>query len=497
MGKQTFGIALSKGAFVAGDKLSGNLYFDSPSTDSKATSVCLEFLGQEETLVKYTYENSTSTEYNTPSARTKDAISSRNLIQVMLPIDQTNLIVNGCIPAGKKYNVPFVVDLPKLLPSTFRENYHDGSYCQVVYVLKAEIKGSGIFSNYKAKQEILIVAPPLSNSPLPYTAPPSVEAVNMLCCINQGTVSVSAKIQDTTLDRGQSTGIVVACRNQSSTTISGIVAELHQECAWEAERRRLVNKSKLATIHFKDLSQILADNQDAGKSLPEILLREVESGKHKVDMTAPEKALPTYTGTLVNVSHHLDIVVQTGACIDNPTLRIPIQIGSAKAESNAPTTSTVPPDFAPDTDVDIPVCSAELGTQVDSVPKTTDGLLKAMESSLQNLNLIQEYTMDSAWKAFFGGLSANEYGRIVKAVSSDFEQPAVAELLAKQVDQFTCQHAVLALQNTSDWSRGNVLEKLLPEIKDLKANQKLIRNELSEWELMVAQNTLDEASLLN
>ena len=145
---------------MAGEKLTGSLYFDSPS-DAKAQGVVLEFLGQEETLVKYTYENSTSTEYNTPSARTKDAISSRNLIQVKLPMEQTNLIQNGTIPAGK-YNLPFTIDLPKLLPSTFRENYHDGSYCQIIYVLKAEIKGSGIFSNYKDKQEIKIVAPPLS-----------------------------------------------------------------------------------------------------------------------------------------------------------------------------------------------------------------------------------------------------------------------------------------------------------------------------------------------
>lgn len=57
----------------------------------------------------------------------------------MLPIDQTNLIVNGCIPAGKRA-------------------FCGGPSEALVYVLKAEIKGSGIFSNYKAKQEIRIVA---------------------------------------------------------------------------------------------------------------------------------------------------------------------------------------------------------------------------------------------------------------------------------------------------------------------------------------------------
>jgi hypothetical protein len=129
--------------------------------------------------------------------------------------------------------------------------------------------------------------------------------------------------------------------------------------------------------------------------------------------------------------------------------------------------------------------------------KTVDGLLRGLDASVQDLAYIQECVKDTEWKdTVLTGLSAAQYGRIVGAVGSEFDQPAVATALAEIIVPFTCAHVVTALSQCATWSRAAITERLLPYCTDLSSsttNQGLIKTQLNEWEQMLTQPAFDTA----
>jgi Arrestin (or S-antigen), N-terminal domain len=257
MGKDVFGIALAApGKFHAGvssnSKLTGTIRLDF-ATDTKGSEITLEFSGREQTLVRHRREeNNDNAAITTSSDYYMRATSNRTLILVNLPpVDCSSLVRHSkdqtmMIAAGQ-YELPFTIDLPNILPSSCRAEY-DGSYCEIVYFLKAELQGSGVVQNYQAQIEVPVAAAPLTREPIPYVVPPEMESINMLCCFPQGTITVAARVADTKLDRGEILNVGLACRNNSSSTIAAITITLHQECEWEAERYRQLQKDVLGSV---------------------------------------------------------------------------------------------------------------------------------------------------------------------------------------------------------------------------------------------------------
>lgn len=480
MGKEVFGISITPGKLYAGGKLTGTVWADFEK-DAKGSSLTLEFSGTEQTLVRHRREENNHPDNSaTSSDYYMKAIGKRNLILVNLPVESTSFIQNQTIAAGK-YELPFSVDLPKILPSSCRAEY-DGSYCEIVYILKAEIQGSGIVQNYKAKVEIPVEAAPLSREAIPYAVPPEMEAINFLCCISQGAITVAARVADTKLDQGEILNVGLACRNDSSSEISAITITLVQDCKWEAERYNMANKDILGEVKLDPKTIVKTGTADE-----RTLLKEME--ETNASFATPMTAIPSYAGQLMSIQHHVEIVFSTGAMTSNPTIKIPVQVGPAVQTETNSCAANLPEGFSgtkieiPDSDVVV------LGSGDDaSKAKTVEGLIQGITDSVQDLAYVQECVKDGEWKsAVFAKLSPTDYGRVLKSIGSEFEQPAVATTLASAMDGFSCAHVVAALQNCAEWSRGSITEKLLPLCTDLTANSGLIKAQLTEWEQMVTE----------
>jgi Arrestin (or S-antigen), N-terminal domain len=172
-----------------------------PGQGNERYGHCLAVYGEEQTLIKDTHsENNDRDDTVTASTRTERATGHRSIIHLNLPVEKTAglFLPNGKTISPGKYNLPFTIELPAVLPSSMKEEFPDGSYCEVKYLLQAEITGSGFFQNDKSDQGITIQARPLQREPILFVAPPSSQPVNFWCCCwHQGSIAVAAKVNDT------------------------------------------------------------------------------------------------------------------------------------------------------------------------------------------------------------------------------------------------------------------------------------------------------------
>jgi hypothetical protein len=230
----------------------------------------------------------------------------------------------------------------------------------------------------------------------------------------------------------------------------------------------------------------------------------------------PVTAMSSYVGQLMTIKHYVEIVfTTTGMMTSNPTIKIPVQVGEAvpvlaaaaaatmaatdKVSSLSPScpATAIPRDIA-GTTTTTPISTPTSYKNVVPVnqpdEKTVEGLLRGLEASVQDLAYIQECVKDTEWKdTVLTGLSAAQYGSIVGAVGSEFDQPAVATALAEIIVPFTCAHVMTALSQCAAWSRAAITERLLPYCTDRSTHQELIKTQLTEWEQMVTQAAFDAA----
>lgn len=233
---------------------------------------------------------------------------------------------------------------------------------------------------------------------------------------------------------------------------------------------------------------------------------------------------------------------------DNPSVKIPLQIGNppvpaaavnagpaipveasasglpVSATGKIPFVTAVPAPLAESssaTEPDIPLSEAVIigGSQIidsegDALQETVPSLdslfplpppvvpsfstlLDEMLASINDYDIISLKVQDPGWRLVFESLTPEQFGNIIAHVNMDHEQPRVALLLVPYVNggnnSFTCAYCVAALRNTAEWNRAAMVEKLLPYCRDVAESHTLIRTELSEWEQMTTAQYFDVA----
>jgi len=124
-------------------------------------------------------------------------------------------------------------------------------------------------------------------------------------------------------------------------------------------------------------------------------------------------------------------------------------------------------------------------------PYSLSQLYEEMLICVEDLDIIRTKLQDPSWKYVLERLTAEELGTIVALVNLDFDQPRVASTLAAVIgERFTCAHCAAAIENTSDWNRMAMVERLVPYCVDLVEGQHWIRAKLTEWELVVLERIL-------
>jgi hypothetical protein len=517
-----FGIKLTSlpgnGYTSGGSSIEGSVYFDI-SKEVSADDLVAVLLGEERCSLAYT-----RTEED--ERKPHHATAKRNLIHLTIPINAGGMIQNGKVLPGN-YVVPFSIQLPAGLPSTMKIVDHDSS-CEVRYSLKAQLKGSGWVQDYKYTQPLLVQGAPLPADPVPYQGPPIESVVNMCCCWNKGSLLFGAHVTDTLLDRGQSNiAITLACRNRSTVDIKSIQAKLIQRISWSAEGHKKDQTITLNTFDFGTAMQGLNKTSpaergfhDNGMDLKEIA-RELEEAKYSGTVQLPYSAIDTFPGQLIQTKHYITVVVDTGSCTTAPTIAIPVQVGPPRPggsntapppAASAPTEPEINFNFESATTAETVVVSGtgahfggaphaadddEVEPSIAFAPRvvSVENLLKDLNESVKDYDFISNRIHEGGeWKAIIASLSPTNYGKLIKEVDLDFDQPKVAEIVAQEIgDNFTCHHVAVAIGKCSDWNKATVVKKLLPLTKDLAQNKAEILGELSDWDKTVTDSAFKNA----
>ena len=316
MGEDDVTIVLERPTAIAGQLLEGSICFFLKS-ETSCDGVQLRFTGNERILVRQSAGETTS-----------DITAKHRLVDQSVPLDVSALIVQGKIAAGE-HTVPFKVDLPAHLPASMKVTGNNDSYCQVLYELKAELSGSGVFRNYKTSKVVRVRSlGGLSPDPLPYTTNPPVTDKLYSCGFipRRGDIAVAAHVPDTTLEvgRGRAT-VAVACRNKSTASIHSVTARLVEKTHWNANGPDEWQRTILQESEFPGLDGLVSAN-----TTDEDLMRQVAEATNKVDLIVPNGCLNTYDGKLIKVTHAVEIEFRTNQLTSNPILSIPVDCGDCE-----------------------------------------------------------------------------------------------------------------------------------------------------------------------
>lgn len=115
-------------------------------------------------------------------------------------------------------------------------------------------------------------------------------------------------------------------------------------------------------------------------------------------------------------------------------------------------------------------------------------LLQDMAASVNDYDMLTRRLQQPQWRCIFESLSPEQFGRIIKSVTLDFDQPRVARLLVPVLNggnNFTCPYFISALKNTEMWNRIAMVQVLLAQCRDLASGHHVVTSELSEWERTV------------
>lgn len=563
------------GAYIAGQPISGSVYVQSETNvSSQVISADAYISGKERSRVRYTerqgYTDSSGKRKSRSVTRYRHA--ERQIIHMAINLGN----VSTGVEAGARYRFPFQIQLPSDLPSSMyiSENNagrHGGGHGEISYKIKAELKGNRWFGNHKVEQAINVISEPLPMQPVPNLVPPIVKDINYFCCIHVGTITMGARVANTRIGRGETAIIDFACKNQSLRGIKQAEVTVKEEARWtaggkhnynsrviahqtfrETERWEKMSKEEMKELKARSRSQT-DSYRDHCHGMLEVIHAAIHDGEHRALVNIAPSSLQSYNGALIQVSHCLKIKVFTsGSCTDNPTIKIPMYVGtpsslllqpeqphSTVAEQPPTVTAIAMPSAPPLQPMPTPAPSAPPDEWVNAVTATPvvvgqstavvggtaiweaegDGtepynpqeeyiamavaevvpslpnLLKEIEYSVSPLSTVRKRIDEDEWKhRVFNVLTPSGYASVVKAVAIEFDQPDMAALIAPEVSNYTHEYIIAALRVVSDWLRTPLLSKVLPLCSDLSENANKIKAELTDWELVCTQQDFEEAT---
>jgi hypothetical protein len=142
--------------------------------------------------------------------------------------------------------------------------------------------------------------------------------------------------------------------------------------------------------------------------------------------------------------------------------------------------------------------SSELLAYTESItasPSLTR-LLEEMAASVDDYDIITKKLQDPEWSSLLAAITPDEFGTILAHVNVDFDQPDVAKLLGRCVNNgggnFTCDYCVSAIHNSAECSRPSTVQQLLPLCTNIKICHAQITSELTEWEKVILEQEFED-----
>jgi hypothetical protein len=413
-------------------------------------------------------------------------------------------------------------------------NHSDSrGYCNVVYKIKAEMKG---WFGWKEEYELPVVGAMMPITPVPHNIQPHTKSVKFCCCFDRGTITFGASVDDTRVARGEQINVSFACKNDSTAEIEYVCSELKEHIWWSARGKtsrsirclyqqnfeRTERMDKLSKSQMGDLKNLNSDDPNQAREMMQTNMRDIfnaiQSHDNTVSLTVPNSAHHSYTGQCCGVSHILIIFIKTSGGVTNPKVDIPICIGTASEKPGVPhlqvpivatpLPSAPPADWEPDVIVPAVVAPTsnevligtvvqseqEIDLSADSVPSfpvhvpTTEtpsitNLIRELQVSISASSTVKKRVEDETWiENVFSPLNPHEYVLIIKAVTVEFDQTEVAATIAPVIHEFNCKYIIAVLRNVAEWMRVTMVKRLIPHAEDFNTNSDSILSELTDWE---------------
>ena len=128
-------------------------------------------------------------------------------------------------------------------------------------------------------------------------------------------------------------------------------------------------------------------------------------------------------------------------------------------------------------------------------PGTMAALKALMDRAFDDLTMLAELLGQpesaAAWRPLLESLSPADFGTIVGQVNLEFDQPKVAELLAKQLrGGVTAAHIIEANRKAAENQPPSIIAKLAPLCVDLHYNVDAIEAGLNQWDKVLSKRAL-------
>ena len=336
----TLGLKLDQSALQAGSTVTGCVFLQ-VKKDISAESLQITFTGQEYSHVHWTTQRTRNKRTETVHHH---AYQTRRLVHMDMPL--------ATFPQGKilpgRYEYPFSAPLPDSLPSTMYARGGGGD-CNINYFFRTRLHRRGWTKcDIKSKTSVMVQAKPVLAQKIPAFLKPSTTRVKFCCCVNKGSMTLGATIDDTVVGRGQAISAVVAASNDSTTDVKSIRVRVHENVTWTAAGHwnnsfRYVGDTILRPDQVDGCSKVdkAAKSNQISPDMYKMLFTTLQQGVQRTSFAIAENARDSYFGACVWVKHTFCVKMITPYCITDPSVGIDVRVCPQMIQTHSPQVAVV------------------------------------------------------------------------------------------------------------------------------------------------------------
>uniref|UniRef100_A0A0G4FJE3 Arrestin C-terminal-like domain-containing protein n=1 Tax=Chromera velia CCMP2878 TaxID=1169474 RepID=A0A0G4FJE3_9ALVE len=502
-------------------------------SDVNFTAIVLKFKGAERTHLHWTTTSENKNDHTITRHHRSKGIR-------MLANRVTTLSKFGCLSAGH-YEFPFQVHLPAGIDSSSSFVTDDTSFW-VVYWMEAEIVGLPNVTKTQAYFTILGEPKGESKKPQGYFVEPFLQDVNFCRCGGRGFMALGAKTDSVRVHPGRNFQASICFQNQSTTKIETIDIRIKQTVHAHADGRTHTAEQIVGETTMPDGKELgeaakklsrkftQKEKDSASSSILQHIHNSLVSNECLTYAVPVERtALPTYSTSLIKVSHTAEVVLRTRKFITNPKVVFPLIVDDPSSQKDTQPTlpqhppleegmqaPTDPPPSLPEgrnpATFPLTVITVEKWPDVADEPATVpdsgqaraaakwsfEGLLKALKNSISVNSTLKRYADDSRGREVILSLGTQQYGLAVAALAMQSDRldvaVTVARILKSGGKDFTSEFIISAIEfeaseHESQMKTGLVIV-LAPLASDLPKNQQELLRHLSASEQQGVQDVL-------
>lgn len=266
------------------------------------------------------------------------------------------------------HDFPFSFHLPATMPSSMKCECSGkaNTYCEIRYKIKATLRrhrhsssssssrllqssrklllnssSSNLnFNSSSAELEFDVHARPSPAELVPFHMTPVTHAVKTFGLVSQGTISFGVTLIDTHVSKGDDLEVCIAARNDSAVDLEHFRLQLHQVVEFSSSSMRKQTSSMVlaeriitdAAIGMKSNHEVWYNNTITGLDQlhdenQQFIYIELQNRESKFTLHVPaDTTLDSFSGSLIKVTHYLEVKMKTSSMVDDPMVEIPLHL---------------------------------------------------------------------------------------------------------------------------------------------------------------------------